>query len=220
MAQAEAMQVQREMAMAALEEQRAKARELNARAAKMEAEANLPIAGGDAQAQADMQDALMQVRSETSAEIDRLGEQLRKAQAELANRTLQINRDADAKIEAAKIDADAKARVADIQAVSDGKLQAIDQRLQKMQEALDEKLRQQELAARERDVQAKERAASDTPAAATAAAPASAPPAAAPVTINVQVDAKTGEVKKSVVVRRDAEGNIVGADVQETDVQG
>jgi hypothetical protein len=101
----------------------------------------------------------MQVRSEASAEIDRLSETLRKAQAELANRTLQINREADTKLETARIDADAKARVADIQAASDRKLQAIEQRLQQMQQAMDEKLRQQDLAQREREIAAKEKAA-------------------------------------------------------------
>jgi hypothetical protein len=217
MAQAEAMQVQREMAMAALEEQRAKARELNAKAMKLEAEAATAGAGEDAQAQVAMQDAMMQVRAETSAEIDRLSEQLRKAQAELANRTLQINREADTKVEAAKIDADARARVADIQAVSDGKLATIEQRLQQMQQSIDEKMRQQEMAQRERDIQAQERAAMEPAAAPAPAAPMPAPAQAAPVTINVQVDAKTGEIKKSVVVKRDAQGNITGAEVQETD---
>ena len=223
MAQAEAMQVQREMAMAALDEQRAKVRELNAKAAKMEAEAGMVGAGGDAQAQTAMQDAMMQVRAETSAEIDRLSETLRKAQAELANRTLQINREADTKLETARIDADAKARVAEIQAASDRKLQAIEQRLQQVQQTMDEKLRQQEMAQRERDIQAKEKAAAApaAPAPTPAPAPAPAPTPAAPVTINVQVDAKSGEVKKSVVVKRDADGNIVGAEVQPTkDPQG
>jgi hypothetical protein len=37
------------------------------------------------------------------------------------------------------------------------------------------------------------------------------------MTINVQVEAKGGETKKSVVVKRDAEGNIVGAEVEELD---
>jgi hypothetical protein len=215
MAQAEAMQVQREMAMAALEEQRAKVRELNAKAAKMEAEANIAGAGGDSQA--GMQDALMQVRSEASAEIDRLSEALRKAQAELANRTLQINREADTKLETARIDADAKARVADIQAASDRKLLVIEQRLQQLQQAMDEKLRQQDLAQREREIAAKQQAAAAPAPSASAATPA--PPPAAPVTINVQVDAKAGEVKKSVVVKRDADGNIVGAEVQGTESQ-
>jgi hypothetical protein len=75
------------------------------------------------------------VRSEAAAEIDRLAEALRKAQTELANRTIQINREADTKLEVARIDADAKARVAEIQASSDRRLQALDQRLRALEQA-------------------------------------------------------------------------------------
>ena len=130
MAQAEAMQVQREMAMVTLEEQRAKVRELNARAAKLEAEAGAQGSGVDA----GMQDALMGVRSKAAAEIDKLTEQLRKAQAELANRTMQINREADTKIEVARIDADAKARVAEIQQASDRQIQALTDKLSEIEQ--------------------------------------------------------------------------------------
>lgn len=130
MAQSEAMQVQREMAMATLEEQRAKVRELNARAAKLESEAGLQESGVDA----GMQDALMGVRSKASAEIDKVTEQLRKTQAELANRTMQINREADTKIEVARIDADAKARVAEIQQASDRQIQALTDRLMELEQ--------------------------------------------------------------------------------------
>jgi len=139
MAQSEAMQVQREMAMATLEEQHAKVRELNARAAKLESEAGLQESGVDA----GMQDALMGVRSKASAEIDKVTEQLRKAQAELANRTMQINREADTKIEVARIDADAKARVAEIQQASDRQIQALTDRLME----LEQQVRQPEKAA-------------------------------------------------------------------------
>ena len=134
MAQAEAMQVQREMAMATLEEQRAKVREINARAAKLEAEIGAQPAGVDA----GMQDALMGVRSKAAGEIDKVTEQLRKAQAELANRTMQINREADTKIEVARIDADAKARVAEIQAASDRQIQALTDRLAEIEQQVRE----------------------------------------------------------------------------------
>jgi hypothetical protein len=67
--------------------------------------------------------------------MDRLSEELRNAQAELANRTIEINREADTALEVARIDADAKARVAQIQAVSDQKLQGIEQRLAQMEQA-------------------------------------------------------------------------------------
>jgi hypothetical protein len=141
-AQTEAMELQRESARAALAEQQAKVREINARAAKLEAEAGMvgvEGANGDLQAQADaqaaMQEAVAKVRSEAAAEIDRLSEALRKVQAELANRAIQINREADTKLEVARIDADAKARVAEIQAASDRRLQAIDQRLKALEQS-------------------------------------------------------------------------------------
>ena len=133
-AQAEALEMQRQQAMLALEEQQAKIRELNAKAAKLEAEAQAAMAGSDGghaaqQAQADVQSAIMQIRQQASQEIDRLTEALRKAQSELANRTMQIRSDADAKLEAARIDADAKVRIAEIQAASNKKIEALQRRL-------------------------------------------------------------------------------------------
>ena len=214
MAQAEAMQMQREAARAALGEQQAKVREITARAAKLEAEAQAAMAaaaGGTGDG--GMQQAILQVRSEAAAEIDRVSEELRRAQAELANRTIQINRDADTKVEVARIDADAKTRVAEIQAASDRAIAQLERRLEDMAKAMDDRAKQIEQRTREAVTKAQP-APAPAPAPTAAAAPA---PAAAPVTINVQVDAKTGEVKKSVTVKRDANGNIVGAEVQESD---
>ena len=65
-----------------------------------------------------MQGALDRVRADASRQIDAMAEQLRKVQAELANRTMQINRDADTRVEAERIKADANVRVAEIQAAS------------------------------------------------------------------------------------------------------
>lgn len=139
--QAEAMELQRESARAALAEQRAKVREINARAAKLEAEAGMvgvEDADGNVQAQADaqaaMQEAVAKVRAEAAAEIDRLTEALRKAQTELANRTLQINKDADTAEQVARIKADGDARVAQIRAASDQRLQALEERLQVLEQ--------------------------------------------------------------------------------------
>lgn len=125
-AQAEALQMQREQAMLALEEQRAKVREVNARAAKLESEANgvgQDGAGGVDQAE------LMRVRQHASQELDRLSELLRKAQSDLANQTLKIRSDADVRLEVARIDAAAKERVAEIQASSDRVIQVLTERL-------------------------------------------------------------------------------------------
>ncbi len=111
--QAEAMQFQREQAMLALEEAKAKVREINARAADLESKSQgIDGAGG---ASADMEQLIARVQQQAADEIDSMAEQLRKAQADLANRTMQIARDADTKIEVARIAADAQVRVAEIQ---------------------------------------------------------------------------------------------------------
>lgn len=193
-AQAEALEMQRQQAMLALQEQQAKIREITAKAMKMEAEAQVAMAGdGGQQMQGEIQRAMAQVRAQADQEIERLTEALRKAQSELANRTMQIRSDADARLEAARIEADAKVRMAEIQAASDQKIAALQQRIDQAMQAMQSRMQQQE----------------------RTAAPAPAP--AAPMTINVQVDAKTGEVKKSIEVKRDKDGNIVGAEVREQD---
>ena len=122
--QQEALQMQRQSAMTALAEQQAKVRKLNAEAAKLEGEAG----------QADGMDPgvaqeLMKIRQQQQDEIDRMSEELRKAQFELANRTLQIQRDADTKLEVARIDADTKLRIAEIQEASDQRIAALQARM-------------------------------------------------------------------------------------------
>lgn len=109
--QHEALQFQRETAMAALEEQRAKVREINARAQKLEADD-----GGGADGVA------MQVRAEMDREIERLTEQLRTLQVDLRNQTLKINKDADTAVEVARIEAASRERIAEIQGESDARL--------------------------------------------------------------------------------------------------
>jgi len=127
--QAEAMQFQRESAITALQEQQAKVRQINAEADKLEAEARaLGMPPEDSQVAA-MQQAIMQVRQQASDEIERVSEQLRKTQSELANRTIKIDRDANTQLQVARINADAKERVAAIQTVSDAKIDALHKRL-------------------------------------------------------------------------------------------
>jgi len=117
--QIEALQMQRDQGLALLDEQRAKARELNARAAKLESEA---AAGTDTS-------AIDGVRAQLSNEIDRLSQDLRTAQAELVNETLRIRTQADTDLERARIDAASRERCAEIQAASDQRLAAISDRL-------------------------------------------------------------------------------------------
>lgn len=119
--QAEALQMQRQQAILALEEQRAKVRELNAKASKLEADAGGAGSGVDLQTQA-----------ATSAEMDRLSEELRKAQAQAADQTLKIKQDADTRIEVARIEAASREEVARIQAASDQRLAAIEAALNKL----------------------------------------------------------------------------------------
>lgn len=128
--QEEAMQMQRETAMQAMEEQRAKVRQLNAQAAKLEAEAE--AASGGAGMQPEFERALNQVREQAASEIDSLSQQLAKVQGDLTNRTMQINRDADLKVELAHIDRDAKIQVAEIQSASDKKIAMLEKRIEDM----------------------------------------------------------------------------------------
>jgi hypothetical protein len=121
-AQAEALEIQRQTALAALDEQRAKVREINARAAKIEAEASGAV-DGDAG----------QVRAAAAAEIDRLSEELRAAQAKLLNETAKIQAGADSAAEVARINAAAKREIAELQQASDEKLAPIIERLNEIE---------------------------------------------------------------------------------------
>lgn len=115
--QEEAIQLQREAALLALEEQRAKVRELNAKAAEIEARVGISA-----------EPELMKIRGQVADQIDALTAQLAKANAELANRAQQIGTDLDK----ARIEADAKVRIAEIQAESDKRIAEMDARLSKI----------------------------------------------------------------------------------------
>ena len=78
------------------------------------------------------------IKAEAATEIDRVSEALRKAQMDLASRTLQIREDANTKLEVARIDADSKERVAQIQAASDEKLAKLQAQLDELSEQLKE----------------------------------------------------------------------------------
>jgi hypothetical protein len=188
--QGEALQMQREQAMLALEEARAKVRELNAKAAKMEAEAG-GQGGGMPQ---EIEQAIRQVQSQAADQIDLLSQQLAKAQSELANRTMQISRDADIKLEAARIDADAKVRVAEIQGKADKQITALEQRMESLVAALETKF-EKNRPVPEPNVEANPQ----------------------PITTNIQIDAKQGTIKKEIKVENDQDGNIIGATSTESD---
>lgn len=121
-------QEQRELSSLAVEEARAKVREINAKAAEIEARAGACEQGALGQ-------SLMQVRGQAMDQVDALSEELRKAHAEMANRSAQIARDADVKLEAAQIDADARVRVAEIQKANSDALQQLMDRLSALEKS-------------------------------------------------------------------------------------
>lgn len=193
--QSEAMRIQRETAMLALEEQRAKVRELNAKAAEIEARA------GAQGVPPEIEQALAQVQRNASDQIQAMSDQLRKAQADVANKTMAIKQDADTKMEIARIDAASRERVAEIQAANDKRLMMLEQKLEEIAQAAEEA----------RSLAEERPEAEDEP----TEKPAAEPAPQQPITINVQVDAKTGAVKKEIKVEKDAQGNITGASVEE-----
>ncbi len=135
--QAEALQMQRQTAMLAMEEQRAKVALLNAQAEKVMADIQSAGQGG---INPELEGQVRQIQTQAAAQIDQLSSDLRKAQSELANRTLQIRQDSDTKLEVARIDSDTKLRVAEIQGANDQKIQALQAALDGLSRALEEKI--------------------------------------------------------------------------------
>lgn len=129
--QAEALQLQRETAMTALEEQRAKVKLINAQAEKLVSEIQAAGQGDPA-----MEGQVRQIQTQAAQQIEQLSTDLRKAQTELANRTMQINKDADIKIEVARIDAATKLQVAEIQGRNDKQITALEGRMEELTQLL------------------------------------------------------------------------------------
>lgn len=213
--QMEALAMQREQAQNALAEQQAKVREINARALKLEAEAQAALGGdGTADLQAQVQQAVAQVRAQADQEIDGIMEQLRKAQADLANRTLQINREADIKLESERIRTDGQIRVAEIQRASDDQIRMLEQRLDRIAQTMTAAIEKATATATEA-AKAAQKKPEPAPAPAPApAAPAAEPAAPAQIHLAVHVDAKP-TATKTVTIKTDKDGKITGADVAE-----
>ena len=113
---------QQAQAAAIIAELQAKAKKLNAEAEKVMAEAEALRTGGNPELAKKMEDAVRQVQSEAVAEVERVTEQmvglqgeLSQAQIKLSNRTLEINRENDTKVEVARIEADAKKHTAEVE---------------------------------------------------------------------------------------------------------
>ncbi len=131
--QADALQMQRDSAMLAMAEQRAKVDKLNAEVAEIMARAN---AGNGASIE--MEQALRKVQEQAATKLESMAEQLRKAQMEAANKTMAINKEADFKIQAARIEAASRERVAEIQGVAERQIDGLMKRLDEMSQAVNE----------------------------------------------------------------------------------
>jgi len=77
-----------------------------------------------------------QIQTQAAQQIEQLSADLRKAQTDLANRTMQINKDADIKIEVARIDAATKLQVAEIQSKNDTQITALEDRMAQITQLL------------------------------------------------------------------------------------
>lgn len=188
--QAEALQMQREQALAALEEQKAKVAKLQAEAAEIMARAQSHGSESQPDNSAEVERAVMQVQQQAQAQVDALTEQLRKAQADASNRTMQIEREADTALEIARIEADTKTEVARIANDASQRIESLQIRLQQ----LSDELRESQKAASEMQ-KAKADEQSGTP--------------------EDQSKQVTKPQKRFVKVLRDDAGKIVGAEVEE-----
>lgn len=131
--QAEALQMQRESAALAMDEQKAKVDKLNAEVTEIMARAQ----GGDGMPP-EMERVLRQVQEQAATKLESMAEQLRKVQMDAANKTMAINRDADVKLETARIDASSRERVAEIQGSAEKQMDALMSKLDAMSQSIAE----------------------------------------------------------------------------------
>lgn len=232
--QAEAMEMSRQQAMGALQEQQAKVRELNARAMQLEAQATAAALGADSSAagpdqdaiRAEIDQAVAAVQAQAADQVDKLTAQLRQLQADQTGKLRQVKIDADAKAEVARIAAAGQARVAEITAASDEKIAALMARIDDLGRALQDSREEAKRGieeANQRAAEAARRAAEEVaarvqPAPAQPAAPAT---AAGPATLIVpppaaqSVEAKyvyEGDKLKGIQLKR-ADGSTVDVNV-------
>lgn len=137
-AQEEAMQIQRESALAALDEQRAKVRQINAQSDKLEAEARAMLSGGDGSGldPAQVEDAVASIRADAQAEIDALSTKLAKATASNEAAIYKANKAADSAAEVARIKAANELQVKELMKPSEDALNELQKRLQAIESSV------------------------------------------------------------------------------------
>lgn len=139
-AQQEAMELQRQTAMATLAEAQAKARHINAQAAELEARVGTAPPTGNPEADQAMQGQMqesMKARAAAADTIDTLNERIGKLTADLTAARTQ----ADSSVQVARINADAQERVAKIKAASDDILDALQERIDNALRAVNETIK-------------------------------------------------------------------------------
>ena len=208
--QAEVIQMQREQAILALEEQRAKVREINAKAAEMEAKAAASGSGMPAE----VEQAINQVREAAAEQIDAMSQKLASVQLEAQNKIAAINRDADTKLETARIDADARIRIAEISRAADDIMAKVERRMADIEDMVQEQpditvLVEKAVAPLAEQI----KRVSDAP----KAEEKESQPINVTVPVNLQIDAKTGQMKREITIQRDKDGNMTGAEVTPTE---
>ncbi|MBP7501178.1 MAG: hypothetical protein KA784_00160 [Aquabacterium sp.] len=211
--QMEAMQMQREMAMAALEEARAKVREVNARATELEAKAATMGLGGDPMAaQREVENAVRAVQEQAAQQIEEMSRKLVAVQNDNSHKVLSVKQDADTKIEIARINAEAGVQVAEIQRASEDRLAAVLKRMEDIARQVDEVSGVAQEATKEAKAAAKVQA---TPAPAPVAAPVAPPAPAAPaqpVVVSVQPTPAS-----KIKLQFGADGVVSGATIERSD---
>lgn len=235
--QAEAMEVQRQTALATLAEQQAKVREINARADQLEAQAEkyraeATDAGRDTGMPEAQLNEIMQVREQLAAEIERLSGELQKAQndavktqLQLVDKGVSIRTEADTRLEVARLDRDARERIAEIQRVSDDKLQAVLDRVEAMAKKQEERIAKVDTDAKESVKRAKteareqlKAATTPPPAAAPAPTPSPAAPAIAPVAAAVPTPPDPAPpVAREFIPTKNAKGQVTGGVIKRSD---
>lgn len=133
--QQEAMQMQRAQAIATLEEQQARVREINARAEKLLAEAGTVGASAGGDAQAEIERAVAEVRAQAAQQIDRMSQQLAKMQSSNEAEIYKANKAADTAAMVERIRAANKAQLAEIAQPSSDALARIEERLGRLEAA-------------------------------------------------------------------------------------
>jgi hypothetical protein len=135
--QDEAAQLQRESAITALEEQRAKVRQINAQADKLEAEARAAGMGADGSGPdaAAIEGMVAQIRAEAQDQIEALSQRLAKATASNEAAIYKANKAADSAAEVARIQAANKLAIAEATKPAEDALAELQKRLASVESA-------------------------------------------------------------------------------------